>query len=211
MAAKAREYKERGINIISLSLGEPDFTTPKHIAEAAKDAIDEGKWFDYSPVPGYADLREALAEKLQRENNIKCNENNIVVSTGAKQSLANVVLSLVNPGDEVIIFSPYWVSYVAIVQLAEGTPVEVKGVIENNFKTTAEQLEAAITDKTRAIMYSSPSNPTGAVWSREEMAAIAKVLAKHKNIIAIADEIYEYINFVGERVSLGSFPNLPIR
>ena len=208
MAQKAREYKEKGINIISLSLGEPDFSTPKHIAEAAKDAIDTGKWFDYSPVPGYADLRKALAQKLQRENNIKCTENNIVVSTGAKQSIANVMYSIVNPGDEVIIFSPYWVSYQAVVQLTEGIPVEVKGDISNNFKTTAEQLEAAITDKTRAIIYSSPSNPTGAVWSREEMAAIAKVLAKHKNIIAIADEIYEYINFVGEHVSLGSFPEV---
>lgn len=205
MAAKTREYKAQGINIISLSLGEPDFKTPKHIQEAAKAAIDTGAYFSYPPVPGYADLRKALAEKLQQENGIRCSENNIVVSTGAKQSIANVMLSLVNPGDEVIIFSPYWVSYMAIVELAEGKPVEIKGSIENNFKATAEQLEAAITDKTKAIIYSSPCNPTGAVFSREELKAIAGVLQKHKHVIAISDEIYEHINFVGEHVSLGSF------
>jgi aspartate aminotransferase len=196
MAAKTREYKAQGINIISLSLGEPDFKTPKHI---------QGAYFSYPPVPGYADLRKALAEKLQKENGIRCSENNIVVSTGAKQSIANVMLSLVNPGDEVIVFSPYWVSYMAIVELAEGKPVEIKGSIENNFKATAEQLEAAITDKTKAIIYSSPCNPTGAVFSREELKAIAGVLQKHKHVIAISDEIYEHINFVGEHVSLGSF------
>lgn len=205
MAAKAREYKEKGINIISLSLGEPDFKTPKHIQEAAKEAIDSEKYFTYPPVAGYADFRKALAEKLQKENGISCTENNIVVSTGAKQSIANVLLSLVNPGDEVIVFSPYWVSYMAMIDLAEGKAVEVKGSLENNFKATAEQLKAAITDKTRAIIYSSPCNPTGAVFSREELKAIAAVLQQHKHIIAISDEIYEHINFVGGHVSLGSF------
>lgn len=205
MAAKTREYKAKGINIISLSLGEPDFKTPKHIQEAAKEAIDSGEYFSYPPVPGYADLRKALAEKLQKENGIRCTENNIVVSTGAKQSIANVLLSLVNPGDEVIVFSPFWVSYMAMIELAEGKAVEIKGSIENNFKATAEQLEAAITDKTRALIYSSPCNPTGAVFSREELKAIAGVLQKHKNVIAISDEIYEHINFVAGHVSLGSF------
>ncbi len=205
MAAKTREYKEKGINIISLSLGEPDFKTPKHIQEAAKAAIDTGLYFSYPPVPGYADLRKALAQKLQKENGIRCSENNIVVSTGAKQSIANVMLSLVNPGDEVIIFSPYWVSYMAMVELTEAKAVEIKGSIENNFKATAEQLEAAITDKTKIVIFSSPCNPTGSVFSREELKAIAGVLKKHKQVVAIADEIYEHINFVGEHVSLGSF------
>ncbi|WP_017732779.1 pyridoxal phosphate-dependent aminotransferase [Nafulsella turpanensis] len=208
MAAKAREYKAKGINIISLSLGEPDFKTPQHIQDAAKAAIDSGAYFTYPPVPGYPDLRKALAEKLQRENNISCNENNIVVSTGAKQSLANVMLSLVNPGDEVIIFSPYWVSYMALVELTQAKAVEIKGSIENNFKATAAQLEAAITDKTRVVIYSSPCNPTGAVFSREELKAIAAVLQKNKHVITIADEIYEHINFSGEAVSLASFPEV---
>lgn len=208
MAQKAREYKAKGINIISLSLGEPDFKTPKHIQQAAKDAIDTEEYFTYSPVPGYADLRKAIAEKLQRENNIKSTENNIVVSTGAKQSIINTLLCLVNPGEEVIVYSPYWVSYVPMVEICEGKPVLIKGSIDNNFKATAEQLEAAITDKTKAVIYSSPSNPTGSVFSREELQAMADVLKKHKNIMVIADEIYEHINYVGGHVSLGSFPEV---
>lgn len=208
MAQKAREYKAKGINIISLSLGEPDFKTPKHIQQAAKDAIDSEEYFTYSPVPGYADLRKALAEKLQRENGISCTENNIVVSTGAKQAIINAMLCLVNPGDEVIIYAPYWVSYAAMVELAEGKAIMIKGSIENNFKATVDQLKAAISDKTKVIIYSSPSNPTGSVFTREELQAIADVVKKHKNITVIADEIYEHINYVGEHVSLGSFPEV---
>jgi aspartate aminotransferase len=208
MAQKAREYKAKGINIISLSLGEPDFKTPKHIQQAAKEAIDSEEYFTYSPVPGYADLRKAIAEKLQRENNIKSTENNIVVSTGAKQSIINTLLCLVNPGDEVIVYSPFWVSYVPMVELCEGKPVLIKGSLENNFKATARQLEEAITDKTKVVIYSSPSNPTGSVFSREELQAMADVLKKHKNIMVIADEIYEHINYVGGHVSLGSFPEV---
>ncbi|WP_224995343.1 pyridoxal phosphate-dependent aminotransferase [Cesiribacter sp. SM1] len=211
MATKAREYKEKGIQIINLSLGEPDFPTPGYINEAAKEAIDSGKYFTYPPVPGYLDLREALAQKLQKENGIKCTAANIVVSTGAKQSIANVVMCLVNPGDEVIVYTPYWVSYKAIVELAGGVCVEIKGSIEENYKASAEQLKAAITPRTKAVVYSSPSNPTGAVFTKEEIAAIAGVLKDHPNIMIIADEIYEYINFQGDHVSLGAFPEVADR
>ncbi len=208
MAQKARELKSKGIDIISLSLGEPDFKTPKHIQEAAKQAIDEGLYFAYPPVPGYQDLRQAIADKLKRDNNLSYTPEQIVVSTGAKQSIANIMLSLLDPGDEVIVYTPYWVSYEDMVKMAEGMPVFISAGLENNFKATAEQLENAITDKTKAIIFSSPCNPTGAVFNREEMAAMAEVLNKHKNIIAIADEIYEYINFSGEHVSLASFPGM---
>lgn len=208
MAQKARELKAAGKNVISLSLGEPDFKTPQHIQDAAKKAIDEGKYFSYPPVPGYPELREAIAKKLSSENNIPAKAENIVVSNGAKHSIANVFFCLLNPGDEVVILSPYWVSYADIVILAEGKPVIVTGSIENNFKTTAEQLEAAITPKTRAVIYSSPCNPTGAVFSREEMQAMANILSKRKDIFVIADEIYEYINFSGEHVSMGAFPEM---
>jgi aspartate aminotransferase len=207
MAAKAREYKNKGIDVISLSLGEPDFKTPQHICEAAKKAIDDGKYFAYPPVAGYQDLREALAAKYQKENNVPYKAENIVVSNGAKQSIANAMIALINPGDEVIVFSPYWVSYDALVRLAEGTPVIVKGGIENDFKVTAAQVEAAVTPKTKAIIFSSPCNPTGSVFSAKELEAIAKVVVKH-NIIAMADEIYEHINFSGERVSIASFPGM---
>lgn len=207
MAAKAREFKNKGIDVVSLSLGEPDFKTPQHICEAAKKAIDEGKYFAYPPVAGYQDLREALAAKYQKENNVPYKAENIVVSNGAKQSIANAMLALINPGDEVVVFSPYWVSYDALVRLAEGTPVMIKGGIENDFKVSAEQLEAAITPKTKAIIFSSPCNPTGTVFTKKELEAIAKVVVKH-NIIAIADEIYEHINFTGERVSIASFPGM---
>ncbi|MDX1627813.1 MAG: pyridoxal phosphate-dependent aminotransferase [Fulvivirga sp.] len=208
MAAKAREFKKTGIDVISLSLGEPDFKTPKHIQEGAKEAIDEGKYFGYPPVPGYLDLREAVAKKFRDENNIPYEAENIVVSNGAKQSIANVMFALLNPGDEVIVFSPYWVSYTALIQLAEGKPVFVKGDIENDFKATASQLEEAITDKTKAIIYSSPCNPTGSVFTKEELTAIANVVKKHDNIIVIADEIYEHINYSGAHFSIASLEGM---
>ncbi len=208
MAAKAREFKSRGIDVISLSLGEPDFKTPDFIREAAKDAIDEGKWFSYPPVPGYPDLREAIVEKLKQENGIECGVNNIVVSNGAKHSIANVMLALLNPGDEVIVYAPYWVTYVEVVKLAEGVPVVIEGGLDQDFKASAEQLEAAITDKTKAIIYSSPCNPTGAVFSKEELEAIAEVIKKHDGIIVIADEIYEYINFAGVNHSIAAVPGM---
>ena len=208
MAQKTRELKAQGRDVISLSLGEPDFPTPKHIQQAAKDAIDEGKYFAYPPVPGYLDLRQAIADKLQRDNNLTYTPNQIVVSTGAKQSLYNVMMCLVNPGDEVIIFSPYWVSYADIVKLAGGTPVFIKGTIENNFKATAEQLQEAITPRTKAVLYSSPSNPTGGVFSDQELRAIAQVVAQHENVYVIADEIYEYINFAGDHMSMAAMPDM---
>ncbi len=208
MAAKAREYKSRGIDVINLSLGEPDFKTPQHICEAAKKAIDEGKYFAYPPVAGYQDFREAIAAKYQKENKVPYKAENIVVSNGAKQSIANVMFSLINPGDEVIVFSPYWVSYDAIVRLAEGVPVTVKGGIENDFKVSAAQLEKAITPKTKTIIFSSPCNPTGSVFSRNELQEIANVVLKHKNLLIIADEIYEHINFSGEQVSIASLPGM---
>jgi len=208
MAAKTREFKTKGIDVIGLSLGEPDFKTPEHICEAAKKAIDEGKYFAYPPVGGYQDLREALAAKYQKENNVPYKAENIVVSNGAKQSIANALMALINAGDEVIIFSPFWVSYEALVQLVEGVPVLISGTIENDFKVTADQLEKAITKKTRAIMFSSPCNPTGSVFSRAELEAIAKVVLKHEDILVIADEIYEHINFGKEQVSIASFPGM---
>jgi aspartate aminotransferase len=208
MAAKAREFKSRGIDVIGLSLGEPDFKTPPHICEAAKKAIDDGKYFAYPPVAGYQDLREALAAKYQKENNVPYKAENIVVSNGAKQSIANAFLALINPGDEVIVFSPYWVSYDALVRLAEGTPVMIKGGIETDFKVTAAQLEAAITSKTKAIIFSSPCNPTGSVFSKKELQDIANVVLKHEGLLVIADEIYEHINFTGEQVSIASFPGM---
>jgi len=208
MAAKAREFKQKGIDVIGLSLGEPDFKTPQHICEAAKKAIDEGKWFAYPPVPGYQDLREALAAKYQKENNVAYKAENIVVSNGAKQSIANAMLALLNPGDECIVFSPYWVSYDALVRLTEATPVIVKGGIENDFKVSAAQLEKAITPKTKMIIFSSPCNPTGSVFSRAELKAIADVVLKHKDLLIIADEIYEHINYTGEQVSIASFPGM---
>ncbi len=208
MAAKAREFKAQGIDVISLSLGEPDFKTPKHIQEGAKRAIDEEKYFSYPPVAGYQDFREAIAKKLNEENSIPCSAANIVVSNGAKQSIANVMYTLVDPGDEVIVFSPYWVSYTALIELAEGTPVFIKGSIENDFKATAEQLAAAITPKTKALIFSSPCNPTGSLFSMQELEAIAEVIKKNENIFVIADEIYEHINYTKERVSIASLPGM---
>jgi len=209
MAKKARELKSKGIDIIGLSLGEPDFKTPKHVQEAAKDAIDEGKYFSYPPVAGYQDLREAIAKKLREENNIsEAKAENIVVSTGAKHSIANTFMCLLNEGDEVVIFSPYWVSYAEIIKLAGGVPVLIEGTLENNFKATAQQLEEAITDKTKAVIYSSPCNPTGSVFSQIELEAIADVIKSHEGIMVIADEIYELINFTGKNFSIASLPGM---
>lgn len=209
MAKKARELKSQGIDIIGLSLGEPDFKTPKHIQEAAKAAIDEGKYFSYPPVAGYQDLREAIAKKLREENNIlQAKAENIVVSTGAKHSIANTFMCLLNEGDEVVIFSPYWVSYAEIIKLAGGIPVLIEGTLENNFKATATQLEEAITDKTKAVIFSSPCNPTGSVFSQEELEAIANVVKAHEGIMVIADEIYELINFTGKNFSIASLPGM---
>lgn len=208
MAQKAREFKSRGIEVISLSLGEPDFKTPQHVQDAAKQAIDEGLYFSYPPVPGYPELRKGISEKLKSQNGIECTEANIVVSGGAKHSISNVFLTLLNPGDEVIIFAPYWVSYLDMVKLAEGVPVIIEAGIEQDFKASAEQLNAAITDKTKAIIFSSPCNPSGAVFSRKELEAISEVIVKHDNIMVIADEIYEYINFSGEHVSIATLPGM---
>lgn len=209
MAKKARELKAQGIDIISLSLGEPDFKTPKHIQEAAKASINEGKYFAYPPVAGYQDLREAIAKKLRDDNHISAAKaENIVVSTGAKHSIANVFMCMINEGDEVVIFSPYWVSYAEIIKLAGGVPVLIQGNLENNFKATAAQLEAALTDKTKAIIYSSPCNPTGSVFSKEELEAIAAVVKKRDDLFVIADEIYELINFTGKHASIASFPGM---
>lgn len=208
MAAKARELKEKGINVISLSLGEPDFKTPQHIQDGAKAAIDEGKYFAYPPVNGYLDLRQAISKKFKNENNLDYSADQIVVSNGAKQSIANIFLAMLNPGDEVVVFSPFWVSYTSLIELAEGVPVLVKGGIESDFKVTADQLEAAITPKTKAIIYSSPCNPTGSVFTLEELTEIADVVKKHDNIIVIADEIYEHINYTGAHASIGAIEGM---
>ena len=211
MAAKARSFKEKGIDVISLSLGEPDFKTPKHIQQGAKEAIDTELYFAYPPVNGYADLRQAIVEKFKQENGLHYTPDQIVVSNGAKQSIANVMLSIVNPGEEVIVLSPYWVSYTAAIAMAEGVPVLVKGSIENDFKATAEQVEAAITPKTRALIFSSPCNPTGSVFTQKELEAIAAVVQAHTGIYVISDEIYEYINFSGAHASIGAMSGMQER
>jgi aspartate aminotransferase len=210
MASLARELAEEGHDVISLSLGEPDFDTPVHIKEAAKVALDQG-YTKYTPVPGLKDLREAIVEKFKRDNQLEYNINQIVVSNGAKQSIANLSLALLNPGDEVIIFTPYWVSYYEIVRLGGGVPVLLKAGIEQDFKVSPEQLEAAITDKTRFILFSSPCNPTGSVYTMEELKALAEVVAAHKNVLIVADEIYEYINFTGAHASIGTIPSVKDR
>ncbi|MDQ1087732.1 MULTISPECIES: pyridoxal phosphate-dependent aminotransferase [unclassified Siphonobacter] len=211
MTKKARELAAQGHKVISLSVGEPDFKTPQHICEAAKKAIDDG-FHGYSPVAGYPDLRKAIADKLKRDNNIDWKPENIVVSTGAKHSLANVLQVLVNPGDEVVIFAPYWVSYSEMVKLAEGTSVVLDGAFDNNFKVTAEQFEAAITPQTKVVMFASPNNPTGSVYSEAELRAIGDVVARHENVFVVADEIYEYINFTAEgHFSIGSIPEIKDR
>lgn len=210
MAKKARELAAAGISVINLTLGEPDFNTPQHIKEAAKKAIDENYTF-YTPVAGYADLRKAIAEKFTRDNGIASSPEQVVVSTGAKQSIANVMLCLVNPGDEVLIIGPYWVSYKEIVKLAEGIPVVVNGTIDNGFRPEIAEIEQAITPKTKVIIYSSPSNPTGAVFGGEYLAHLADMVARHPHIYVIADEIYEHINFVGRHESLGAFAHIADR
>ncbi|MBM6498271.1 pyridoxal phosphate-dependent aminotransferase [Flavobacterium macrobrachii] len=207
MAALARELKAQGKDIISLSLGEPDFNTPDFIKEAAKKAIDEN-YSTYSPVDGYLELKEAICRKFKRDNNLDYKPANIVVSTGAKQSLYNVAQCMVNDGDEVILPAPYWVSYSEIIKMSGGIPVEVPTSIENDFKITPQQLEAAITPKTKMIWYSSPCNPSGSVYSREEFTAIAEVLKKYPNIYVVADEIYEHINFSGTFCSMASIPGM---
>ncbi len=211
MTKKARELAAQGHKVISLSVGEPDFKTPKHICEAAKQAIDEG-YHGYSPVAGYPDLRKAIADKFNRENGLNWKAENVVVSTGAKHSLANVIQVLVNPGDEVIIFSPYWVSYSEMVKLAEGHSVVVEGKFENDFKVTPEQFEEAITERTKIVMYASPNNPTGSVYSEDELRAIAEVVKRHENVYVLADEIYEHINFTDKgHFSIGSIPEIAER
>ena len=207
MAALARELKAQGKDIISLSLGEPDFNTPDFIKEAAKKAIDEN-WSTYSPVDGYVELKEAICRKFKRDNNLDYKPANIVVSTGAKQALYNIAQVMLNDGDEVILPAPYWVSYFEIVKMSGGVPVEVPTSVESDFKITPEQLEAAITPKTKMIWYSSPCNPSGSVYSREELTALAKVLEKHPNIFVVADEIYEHINFSGTFCSIASIPGM---
>ncbi len=211
MAAKAREMKQKGIEVISLSLGEPDFKTPKHIQEGAIEAINSGKYFAYPPVNGYLDLREAISEKFEKDNQLKYGPDQIVVSNGAKQSIANVFMAILNPGDEVIVLTPYWVSYSAMILLAEGKPVFVSGTIENDFKATADQIAEAITDKTKAIIFSSPCNPTGSVFTKGELESIADVLKEREDIIVISDEIYELINFGAKHESIGTLDGMQNR
>lgn len=207
MAAKARELKAQGKDIISLSLGEPDFNTPDFIKEAAIQAIHDN-YSTYSPVDGYAELKEAICRKFKRDNNLDYKPSQIVVSTGAKQSLYNIAQVMLNDGDEVILPAPYWVSYFEIIKLSGGVPVEVPTSVDNDFKITPEQLEAAITPKTKMMWFSSPCNPSGSVYSREELTALGKVLDKHPNIYIVSDEIYEHINFSGTFCSIGSIPGL---
>lgn len=207
MAAKTRELKNQGKDIIGLSLGEPDFNIPEFIKTSAKKAIDDN-YSSYSPVDGYADLKQAIANKFKRDNNLTYALNQIVVSTGAKQSLANVAMVMLNHGDEVILPAPYWVSYSDIVKLADGVPVEVPTSIESDFKMTPEQLEKAITPKTKMLWFSSPCNPTGSVYNKEELEGLAAVLRQYPNIYVVSDEIYEHINFVGRHVSIAGIDGM---
>jgi len=210
MAVKARELQAKGHHVIKLNLGEPDFTTPAHIKEAAKKAIDDNFTF-YPPVAGFPDLKEAICHKLKRDNQLEYSPSQIVVSTGAKQSIANVLLSTINKGDEVIIFTPYWVTYIEQVKMAEGVPVVLKGAIEDDFKVTASALKDAITSKTKAVLFSSPCNPTGSVFTVQELTEIAGVLKERTNILVISDEIYEYINFEGSHSSIAQLPGMQER
>lgn len=203
MSQKSAELKAQGVDVINLSVGEPDFNTPDHIKEAAKRAVDEN-YSRYSPVPGYPALKKAIVDKLKNENGLDYEPSQIICSNGAKQSVCNAVLALVNPGDEVIIPAPYWVSYPQMVLLAEGTPVTVEATIEQDFKITPEQLEAAITPKTRALILCSPSNPTGSVYSAEELEALTAVLRLHERVIVLSDEIYEHINYIGSHASIAA-------
>ncbi len=210
MSQKSSEMKAQGIDVINMSVGEPDFNTPDHIKQAAKLAIDEN-YSRYSPVPGYPDLRQAIARKLERENQLRYQPSEILVSNGAKQSVCNTVMALVNPGEEVIIPAPYWVSYPQMVKLAGGEPVYVEATFEQNFKMTPEQLEAAITPKTRMLILCSPSNPTGSVYNKEELRALANIILKHEDLFVLADEIYEHINYVGHHESIAQFPGMKER
>ena len=207
MAAKTRELREEGKDIIGLSLGEPDFNTPDFIKEAAIQAINDN-YNSYSPVDGYVELKDAIITKFKRDNGLNYKRSQIVVSTGAKQSLANIAMVMLNPGDEVLLPCPYWVSYSDLIKLSDGTPIELPTSVESNFKITPEQLEAAITPKTRMIWYSSPCNPSGMVYSKEELRALADVLVKYPNIIVMSDEIYEHINFVGTNASMAQFDDM---
>jgi aspartate aminotransferase len=207
MTKLGRELASKGINVISLSVGEPDFNTPNNVKDAAKKALDEN-YTRYSPVPGYPELRQAIVNKLKNENGLDYEPSQIVVSTGAKQSLSNVILTLINPGDEVIIPTPYWVSYSEMVVLAEGKSVFIDTDIDSDFKITPEQLEAAITPKTKLFMFSSPCNPTGSVYSKDELAALAKVFEQHPNIFILSDEIYEHINFIDKHESIAQFESI---
>ena len=210
MSQKSSEMKAQGIDVINMSVGEPDFNTPDHIKEAAKKAVDEN-YSRYSPVPGYPDLRKAIVAKLKNENNLDYSVNEILVSNGAKKSVCNTVMALVNPGDEVIIPAPYWVSYPQMVKLAGGNPVIVEAGFDQNFKMTPEQLEAAITPKTRLIILCSPSNPTGSVYSKEELAGLADVIKQHEDLFVLADEIYEHINYIGRHESIAQFEGMKER
>ena len=210
MSQKSSEMKAQGIDVINMSVGEPDFNTPDHIKEAAKKAIDEN-YSRYSPVPGYPDLRKAIVAKLKNENNLDYSVNEVLVSNGAKQSVCNTMMALVNPGDEVIIPAPYWVSYPQMAKLAGGTPVIVEAGFEQNFKMTPEQLEAAITPKTRLIILCSPSNPTGSVYSKEELKGLADVIKRHDDLFVLADEIYEHINYIGKHESIAQFEGMKER
>lgn len=207
MTAKSRELKAQGFDVVNLSIGEPDFNTPDYVKEAAKKAIDENITH-YPPVPGFPELRQAIVEKFKRENNLEFSPDQIVVSAGAKHSIINVFLSVLDPGDEVIVPAPYWVSYVEMIKLGEAETVVVPCSIEQDFKITPQQLEDAITDKTRAMIFSSPSNPTGSLYSKEELAGLVSVLKKYPRIIIISDEIYEHINFVGEHQSIAAFNDI---
>lgn len=210
MSQKSAELKAQGVDVINLSVGEPDFNTPDHIKEAAKKAVDEN-WSRYSPVAGYPSLRNAIVAKLKKENGLEYTPAQISCANGAKQSVCNTILTLVNPGDEVIVPAPFWVSYPEMVKLAEGIPVIVAAGIEQDFKITPEQLDSAITSKTKALILCSPSNPTGSVYSKEELAALAAVLARHEQVYVIADEIYEHINYIGRHESIAQFPELKER
>lgn len=207
MSQMARELKAKGHEVINLSIGEPDFDTPDAIKQVAKDALDAG-FTKYTPVPGIPELREAISKKFKEENNLDYKANQIVVSNGAKQTLANIFLSLLDQDDEVIVLAPYWVSYSEIIKLAEGKTVLLKAGIESDFKVSAEDIEKAITPKTKALLFSSPCNPTGSVYLESELKVIAQVISKHPGIIIVADEIYEYINFTGKHISIGSFPEV---
>ncbi len=210
MAKLGRELRAKGIDVIDLSLGEPDFDTPDHIKNAAIKAIDNN-WSHYTPVAGYMDLREAVCTKFKRDNNLDYKPENIVVSTGAKQSLANLILALVDKGDEVIIPTPYWVTYSELVKLAEGKVVEIRSKAENDFKISADDLEKVITPRTKAFLFSSPCNPSGSVYSQDELSKLADVFRKHPDVAIISDEIYEYINFVGKNESIAQFDDIKDR